>query len=223
MTSKLLKLILFLFVAFVGIFAMSIAPYTYARQVPGDRESTGDFQPLETSGKRKSSAVPQLKVPSEQGTVKDQLQLQLYAVQAQLEEAKQQFGSNQPEIRMLERQAKLLEGQIKAEAGVAARRKTLPPEQDDNPDQGYQVQGVPGLSGPVVITQDPNGNVALTGARDDVSIVKREIAQLSPESLFSQAKQLELQQKFQRAERKASELAQTLMSSDFSDEESKRR
>ena len=130
MTSKLLKFILFLFVAFVGSFAMSISTFTYARQVPGDQEFTGNFQPLETSGKRKPSAVPQLEVHREQGTVKDQLQLQLYAVRAQIDEAKQQFGSNHPEIRMLERRAKLLEAQVKAEAGkVAASRVKPSPEQ----------------------------------------------------------------------------------------------
>jgi len=52
-------------------------------------------------------------------------------------------------------------------------------QQDDPLVQGTPVQGIPGLSGPVLISQDGSGNLTLSGAPDDVAIVKREIARLS--------------------------------------------
>ena len=52
-------------------------------------------------------------------------------------------------------------------------------QQDDPVNQGTQVQGVEGLSGPVFIARDPNGSGwTLTGAPEDVAIVRREIDRL---------------------------------------------
>ena len=45
-----------------------------------------------------------------------------------------------------------------------------------------QVQGMPGLSGPAFISQDEKGNLIITGAPEDVAIVKREIARLSAQT-----------------------------------------
>ena len=127
MISNLLKLLLFTLVAFTGFVGMSIGVYAHSRQHQGN---AGGFQPLETREKIEPSATPQSTVFREQGTVKDQLQLQLYAVRGQIKEAEQIYGSNHAKIRTLERRANLLEAQVRAEAGkVATSRLKLSAEQ----------------------------------------------------------------------------------------------
>ena len=56
-------------------------------------------------------------------------------------------------------------------------------QQDDNPNQNTQVQGISGLSGPVSITKAPNGGLSLTGDPNDVAIIKQEIARMQRLSL----------------------------------------
>ena len=72
--------------------------------------------------------------------------------------------------------------EIKAEIIQTPQVEQVAFQQDAPANNGTQVQGIPGLKGPVFIARDEYGNLTLTGDPEDVAIVRREVARLSAQA-----------------------------------------
>ena len=232
MFSKLLKLFLFMFVAFVGVSVLMFTAYSASKQDISDRPDfnrsipatrpaqslpkvNGNIRPSNNSPLRSSStaALPKPTVRPQQSDLEKQIRWMLNNTRIEQIETRQRYGAKHPFVRRLDKKVEMLEAQLKAEVeGEVTSRIQLRLHAARTQQRVLQQEF--GNSHPEIVTLDRQIKFLEDRLQaEDISTLSRPA--LTPE-------QLELQQKIELAEENASQLANLSMNADVQDEVSQR-
>ena len=232
MFSKLLKLFLFMFVAFVGVSVLMFTAYSasqedisdrpdFNRSIPATRPAqslpkvSGNIRPSNNSPLRSSStaALPKPTVRPQQSDLEKQIRWMLNNTRTEQIETRQRYGAKHPFVRRLDKKVEMLEAQLKAEVeGEVTSQIQL--QLHAARTQQWVLKQEFGNSHPEIVRLDRKIKFLEDRLQaEDISTLSRPT--LTPE-------QLELQQKIELAEKNASQSANLIVNADVQDEESHR-